>query len=412
MDHTFNSLISRATAQSLVVYGDPWEAIPIKNNKCARETTEIHLANRNIQKLQKFEDFPNLEVLWLNDNKIEKLEGLDRNFRIKHLYLQNNKLKSVEGSFTILNHLETLSLYNNELRDLDKNIKQLQQYPSLKQLDLFENPLHEEPNYRLRVIYALPQLQILDRHLITLQEKKQADKLMQSENITKKKESEKTYTVRLPPSQIYSEIEKFTQTEAIKIKAKYKLAEEAKIREEKLASTGRQIVFNPNKVPKTRVQEELEMRKKVNPLSCISEWEKDKVKSVFKQFDKSKKGSVPLTNLGDIYDKLSKDECQIGISPETSKEEFIKIITGDFKDAVPWDNFRYNLNSIVWQKSNEDETKKIIKDAYFQGNKQLNLGNKKQAQEEFRKAIRLESKQTADNEKPQQRNKYLSLIHI
>lgn len=51
------------------------------------------------------------------------------------------------------------------------------------------------------------------------------------------------------------------------------------------------------------------MRKKVNPLSCISEWEKDKVKSVFKQFDKSKKGSVPLTNLGDIYDKLSKDEC-------------------------------------------------------------------------------------------------------
>jgi len=30
--------------------------------------------------------------------------------------------------------------------------------------DLSENPVAEEPNYRLRVIWAMPSLQVLDRH--------------------------------------------------------------------------------------------------------------------------------------------------------------------------------------------------------------------------------------------------------
>lgn len=44
--------------------------IPIKNNKQARETTEIHLAKRGIDKLIEFDKFPNIEVLWINDNKV------------------------------------------------------------------------------------------------------------------------------------------------------------------------------------------------------------------------------------------------------------------------------------------------------------------------------------------------------
>ena len=32
--------------------------------------------------------------------------------------------------------------------------------------DIFDNPLSEEPNYRLRVIYALPWIKILDRHCL------------------------------------------------------------------------------------------------------------------------------------------------------------------------------------------------------------------------------------------------------
>jgi len=45
-----------------------------------------------------------------------------------------------------LKHLETLIIYNNELRDLDKILNFLKSYTHLTHLDLFNNPLAEEPN--------------------------------------------------------------------------------------------------------------------------------------------------------------------------------------------------------------------------------------------------------------------------
>ncbi len=100
----------------------------------------------------------------LHKIKLEKIEGLDENFRLKHLYLFNNRLKTLEGSIRVMRHLETLIAYNNELRDLQKQIDFLKPYTHLQTVDFFKNPLAEEPNYRLRVIHALPSLKLLDRH--------------------------------------------------------------------------------------------------------------------------------------------------------------------------------------------------------------------------------------------------------
>ena len=47
----------------------PWNMLPIKNAKSARNCVEAHLSNQEIVKLGNFESFPNLEVLWLNNNK-------------------------------------------------------------------------------------------------------------------------------------------------------------------------------------------------------------------------------------------------------------------------------------------------------------------------------------------------------
>ena len=46
----------------------------------------------------------------------------------------------IDGIFNILKYIETLVLYDNDLRDLDKIIKNLQVLTSMKHLDLFENP--------------------------------------------------------------------------------------------------------------------------------------------------------------------------------------------------------------------------------------------------------------------------------
>ena len=82
--------------------------------------------------------------------------------------------------------MQVLLVGDNQLRDLDKFIEFLQNFAFLEQLDLFGNPLAEEPDYRFRLIHAMPQIKILDRHMVTLQERQKADKIANEAN--KKKE--------------------------------------------------------------------------------------------------------------------------------------------------------------------------------------------------------------------------------
>jgi hypothetical protein len=53
-----------------VKIGEPWSVLPIRNAKYARDLVEVHLSDRDLDLLDKFEDFPNLEVVWLNNNKV------------------------------------------------------------------------------------------------------------------------------------------------------------------------------------------------------------------------------------------------------------------------------------------------------------------------------------------------------
>jgi len=56
--------------------GNPWSILPIKNNKYARDLMEVHLSDRELVKLEKFEQFPNLEEIWLNNNKLRNLDDI------------------------------------------------------------------------------------------------------------------------------------------------------------------------------------------------------------------------------------------------------------------------------------------------------------------------------------------------
>ncbi len=50
--------------------GNPWTVIPVQSRKYAKDCVEVVLSNRNINKLVNFEDFENLEALWLTNNKV------------------------------------------------------------------------------------------------------------------------------------------------------------------------------------------------------------------------------------------------------------------------------------------------------------------------------------------------------
>ena len=118
--------------------------------------------------LRGFEPFVNLEVLWINGNNIKHLDSLDANFRMRAVFAHDNAIETLEGSslkrFKFLNELH---LNGNKLTGLDRCLKVLSKLQYLKTLNLYDNPVAEENMYRLRVIDAVPSLEVLDKRRVT-----------------------------------------------------------------------------------------------------------------------------------------------------------------------------------------------------------------------------------------------------
>ena len=55
-----NSLLTKHQPLKEEVPANPWDVIPIKNSKEAKETTEVHLGGRKATILINFSAFPNL----------------------------------------------------------------------------------------------------------------------------------------------------------------------------------------------------------------------------------------------------------------------------------------------------------------------------------------------------------------
>ena len=65
--------------------GSPWSILPIKNNKYARDLTEVHLSGRGLTGLEHFDQFPNLEEVWLSNNRVSSF------IQINHLKSQKRQ---------------------------------------------------------------------------------------------------------------------------------------------------------------------------------------------------------------------------------------------------------------------------------------------------------------------------------
>ena len=111
--------------------------------------------------------------------QLRNFDGIKTNFRVKEVYASDNALTNING-IQKYKFLTVLLCGNNQLRDLDKFLDFMENFAFLEQLDLFGNPLAEEPDYRSRIIYHMPQVRILDRHMVTLQERQKAEKIMAS----------------------------------------------------------------------------------------------------------------------------------------------------------------------------------------------------------------------------------------
>lgn len=112
----------------------------------------------------------------LSDNDIKKLENFPLLKRLKKILLNNNRISKIADHLEeSLPNLEWLILTNNEINSVD-DIASLSTVKSLKYLTLLKNPIVTNENYRLSVIYHLPQLKVLDFSRIRTHERKAAAK--------------------------------------------------------------------------------------------------------------------------------------------------------------------------------------------------------------------------------------------
>ncbi|NXT23268.1 LRC72 protein, partial [Syrrhaptes paradoxus] len=134
----------------------------------------LYLAGQGLRSIPSLSQFHRLKCLWINNNKIQDLNFLMKNYCLTELYLNNNELTDISGALKHLRVLQILLLHNNQLKKLDKTVKELKGMISLQTLNLFHNPLAQDPDYRLYVIHFLPSVQLLDRKSVTRRERESA----------------------------------------------------------------------------------------------------------------------------------------------------------------------------------------------------------------------------------------------
>ena len=369
-----------------IVKGDPWSILPVKTRKYAKECIEIVLSKRKITELINFDMFENLEALWLTDNRLTEIKGLDANFRIKILCCGKNRITTLEGSsISKMKFLETLYLNNNKLKNLDLVLSNLKNFSFLKNLNLFGNPVAEEPEYRPRVIYVIKSLEIFDRHKVTDMEKMKCEQIVKEYNdpLSKKKVKRPK---RLKVYEKFSTIEKELFDEVDNIIKKRELDEEEnkKIQQELIEKEK----YPKGYIPYNNIMAgNFEKYYNKNIVTC-PELEDNEMDRLFNKYDisntgKFKKGDIQLIFF-DVKDLLSKRKIEFNENKLINEMLNFYASSGDFvtKDDIKkcygkiLHGFKANIIKDKVVVNNLDYLKKLStgNDPYLEKNTIKNIG--------------------------------------
>lgn len=128
----------------------------------------VNLADNNIHTICGFGHLP-IRTLSLASNQIKDITGLENLKSLQTLDLSSNQITGLEG-LEGLEFLQTLSLQDNEICQISE-IAFIEDLPLLHELNLLKNPVQEQAEYWLSVLFMLPRLTELDQKKIRVEEK-------------------------------------------------------------------------------------------------------------------------------------------------------------------------------------------------------------------------------------------------
>ncbi|KAM9846060.1 leucine-rich repeat and guanylate kinase domain-containing protein [Aulostomus maculatus] len=135
--------------------------------KCC-QLARLSLAHNKITRISSLDNLPIVD-LCLKGNQLESTEGLKNLKNLRVLDLSLNRITSLSG----LQNLHMLCSINLE-KNLISEIQECQHIHDsflLRDLNLLGNPIQEQPDCRLSVIFLLQHLTVLDKEKVTVEEK-------------------------------------------------------------------------------------------------------------------------------------------------------------------------------------------------------------------------------------------------
>jgi hypothetical protein len=121
---------------------------------------------------------------------------------------------------------------------------------------------------------------------------------------------------RIMPSQAFSKNETLLYREVALIKQRKNVGSNP--------SPPKEEVYGS--LPTDHVKEELRRRRREDPLSLVNEWEKGKLKKLFKAYDRDKKAVIRLDDVKRLYKDLLDDKANLGKVPSLGEQEVPPIL--------------------------------------------------------------------------------------
>uniref|UniRef100_F6YJR2 Leucine rich repeats and guanylate kinase domain containing n=1 Tax=Ornithorhynchus anatinus TaxID=9258 RepID=F6YJR2_ORNAN len=140
----------------------------IKGLEQCMNLIHLSLAHNKIITIDGLNKLP-IKILCLSFNQIETITGLEDLKTLRNLDLSHNKILSLRG---LENHkyLEIINLEDNQIAELGE-LEYIDDLPLLRVLNLLKNPVQENSEYWLLVLFMLLRLTELDGKKIEVKEK-------------------------------------------------------------------------------------------------------------------------------------------------------------------------------------------------------------------------------------------------
>lgn len=143
-------------------------------------------------------------------------------------------------------------------------------------------------------------------------------------------------------------------------------------------------------VPKAKAENRARFGK--NSESALTEWEKNAIRPIFREYAAGRKG-IGKENLVDIMKRLATDECIIGKVPNVEEADYEGLFVNwkeNDEGLITWHYFAEGSNQWQWHMVDHDTLQATIEDFFAKAHKLKMQGKETESREMASKALRLQ----------------------